>query len=348
LLAVQPDLVALERRLGIALGRTLRALIVKAYDVEPSRPSEAFSGAWLYLRWIDPDFTGTIDDLRQPSTPEDVLPIIETGGDLQHFGFLMRRGRVPFLSTSTDKRSVVNILKEIPPAEPFTRNLTGLLCIAATVSLMDVTRRDLRGRTGVSWTEYHGSPMDSPEGREFERASRHLLSIPGVERVRDFEPLLDPRQLTFSSNEEVIPPFEPLPRTSWQTRSAQSALLHAEKCAEHGFPAEAVEFCEIALELIAKGVISDVEIPATLQGMLRGDLLVRTHLLRARSCASLTNTPKAHAAITEALDAWAALPFVHAARWAELRSLLDRLGLDDRALARRLEAHEREASAESL
>src|SRR5947209_12238178 len=105
---------------------TLRARIAKAYEVRPSEPSRAFEAAGLLLRWIDPDFAGTVDDLRQPSTPKDVLPFIETGCDLQHFGFLMRRGPIPFFSPATDRRAIVNVGSgEV--TETFTKDLRGTL-----------------------------------------------------------------------------------------------------------------------------------------------------------------------------------------------------------------------------
>ena len=318
---------------------TLRALIAKAYEVAPSSPSHAFVAAGVRLRWIDPDFDGTMTELRQPSTPTDILPIIEAGGDLQHFGFLMRRGGFPFFSTATDRRSIVNVTKD-DLAEPFANNLRSLLSVAATVGLLGVTRGDLEER----------ETREAPQSEAFAEASINLLTIPGVRRVDDLTSLLDRRDLTFTYGGEQLPPYKPPVRPSI-LRYAGWALHDAEGCLEHGFAVEALGFCEDGFNLVEEGFLDNehAPVPATSarHGMLKADLLRRIHLVRLKALSALGDPERNREALLEAVHAFATLPFVHAACWMELQGLMTSLGVVDLQVRTAIEAHARAAEAET-
>jgi hypothetical protein len=310
---------------------TLRVLIAKAYEVAPSSPSHAFIAAGMRLRWIDPDFEGTMEELRVPFTPTDVLPIIETGLDLQHFGFLMRRGSVPFFSTATDRRGIVNVTQD-DEAEPFTKNLRSLLSIAATIGLSGLTREDLRQR----------HPIVPLESAAFADASSQLLTIPGVRRVDDLVSLLDPRELTFERPDEPIPPFKPAPRSSFV--SAGPAVSHAEACLSNGFQREALELSEDGLAFIADGRLDE----ETHLVVTKADLLPRAHLVRLKALAASGDPKRNRDALVEAVEALAALPFVHHAHWLKLVGSMKSLGVVDPQLGARLEAHAREVESNSF
>lgn len=163
----------LQGRLGVPPGPTLTALVGLAETVSPTAPWDAFELLWLSLPWLKPGSTAT--DMRY-GTPRNVHPFAETGGDLNHFGFLMD-GDAP-----TDERPIVYVVpKDDDDATtivaPNLRSFLGLVAIAFGEVVS-------RGATDTDWLafrrEWYGD--DPARLKEMEQLSDLLCSIPGVAR----------------------------------------------------------------------------------------------------------------------------------------------------------------------
>lgn len=167
------DAKEIERRLGIAPGTTLTALVALAERIAPKAPADAFGELWLHLPWLDPKVS--LEDLRY-GTPKNVHPFAETGGDLNHFGFLMD-GALP-----TDERSIVYVVpKDDDEATHIVApNLRAFLGLVAT-AFGEVVSRDA---TDADWARFRQDWYgEDPEClKEMARLSELLCTIPGVER----------------------------------------------------------------------------------------------------------------------------------------------------------------------
>ncbi len=163
----------LEKQLGMPPGETLSALASLAEQIVPDAPWNAFEPLWLVLPWLAPG--GSAEAMRC-STPVNVHPFAETGGDLHHLGFLMDGDR------PTDERPVVFVdPKDSDEATeivaPNLREFLGLIAIAFAEV---VSRR----ATDAEWLavrhEWYGD--DPVRLAEMERLSNLLCTIPGVVR----------------------------------------------------------------------------------------------------------------------------------------------------------------------
>src|SRR4051794_35143466 len=93
----------MQKRLGIAPGPTMTALVALAERISPAAPWEAFEPLWLHLYWLKPGQAAS-DERQTAGTPRNVHPFAETGGDLNHFGFLMDDER------ATEDRPIVCVV----------------------------------------------------------------------------------------------------------------------------------------------------------------------------------------------------------------------------------------------
>jgi|GEM_PF-4828144 len=163
----------IRKKLGISPGSTLTALVALAETVSPKAPWDAFAPLWLSLPWLKP---GAPADEMWFATPKNVRPFAATGGEWDHFGFLMD-GDLP-----TDERPIVYV----DPTDdddrtqivaPSLRDLLGLIAI----SFGDVVSRSA---TDAEWfgfrTEWYGKKPAVL--KEMERLSNLLCSLPGVVR----------------------------------------------------------------------------------------------------------------------------------------------------------------------
>ena len=121
-----PDHAALEARLGLPMGATLRRLVEVAYRVHPYSPSDAFAHASLYLDWIDPEGPSA-ESLRFPRfTPREILPFATTRGDCHHMGFLLDG-----TDRQADERPIVFVAKDSPVAHVVAPDLPSFLGLVA-------------------------------------------------------------------------------------------------------------------------------------------------------------------------------------------------------------------------
>jgi hypothetical protein len=160
----------ITRRLGVAPGPTMKALVALAEQVSPDHPSEAFDSLWLGMSWLERGQGGG------QGTPRNVHPFAETGGDLNHFGFLMDQHQ------PTEDRPIVYVVpKDDAEATkivaPNLREFLGLVAIA----FGEVVSRDATDEQWLGFrNEWYG---DDPERlAEMARLSDLLCTIPGVTR----------------------------------------------------------------------------------------------------------------------------------------------------------------------
>ncbi len=163
----------LTQRLGLAPGPTLTALVALSERIAPGAPGEAFGLLWLYLPWLAPG--GRAADLRH-GTPHNVHPFAETGGDLNHFGFLMDGER------PTEDRPIVSVTpKDDDEATQIVApNLRAFLGLVATAFGEVISRQG----TDADWFSFRADwyPTDDARRAEMERLSDLLCTIPGVAR----------------------------------------------------------------------------------------------------------------------------------------------------------------------
>ena len=163
----------LEEKLGMIPGGTLTAFVALAEHVLPSAPWDAFELLWLRIPWLE---EGTYAVAMRCSTPKNVHPFVETGGDLNHFGFLLD-GDMP-----TDERPIVYVAPkdDDEATEIVAPNLRAFLGLVA-VAFGEVVSR---GATDEEWAtfrrEWYGD--DPARLAEMDRLSELLCSIPGVVR----------------------------------------------------------------------------------------------------------------------------------------------------------------------
>ncbi len=163
----------LEKKLGIAPGATLTALVDLAERASPAAPWDAFEPLWLGLPWLK---AGTSAASMRCSTPKNVHPFAETGGDLNHFGFLLD-GEMP-----TDERPIVYVVPkdDDEATEIVAPNLRAFLGLVA-VAFGEVVSR---AATDAEWAtfrrDWYGD--DPALLAEMDRLSALLCSIPGVVR----------------------------------------------------------------------------------------------------------------------------------------------------------------------
>ncbi len=163
----------LQEKLGIEPGSTLTALVALAEELCPEAPWDAFEPLWFVLPWLKPGVT-----LAQVgyATPKNVLPFAETGGDLNHFGFLMDR------ELPTEERPIVFVAPRMDDASTVVvaPNLRGLLSLLS-ISFGEVVDRHARDAEWLSFRQQ--SYGDDPRRLEqMQKLSERLWSIPGVER----------------------------------------------------------------------------------------------------------------------------------------------------------------------
>ncbi len=163
----------LKKKLGMDPGATLIALVDLAERVSPSAPWDAFAPLWLHLPWLE---KGKRADEMRHLTPKNVHPFAETGGDLNHFGFLLDRD-VP-----TDERPIVYVVpKDDDEATtivaPNLRAFLGLVAVADGEVIS-------RSATDADWATFRRKSYgdDAATLAEMDRLSTLLCSIPGVER----------------------------------------------------------------------------------------------------------------------------------------------------------------------
>lgn len=163
----------LEKRLGMALGATLTALVDLAEQVSPSAPWDAFAPLWLRLPWLDEK---TRASEMRCATPRNVHPFAETGGDLNHFGFLLD-GDVP-----TDERPIVYVAPkdDVEATEIVAPNLRAFLGLIAVAFGEVVSRSATNAEWAAFRREWYGD--DPTRLSEMDRLSTLLCSIPGVAR----------------------------------------------------------------------------------------------------------------------------------------------------------------------
>jgi hypothetical protein len=161
----------IHRRLGVVPGPLLKAWVAEAERLRPEEPEDAFELLWMHLPWIAPG--GSADDLRN-ETPDDVIPFVESSGDLIHFGFLNDDtcdGR------DSDSRPIVRVepgdLAEIVAAD-----------LAAFLGVVSKADADIiaRASTDRDWRSTRAQAIEaSPEDeRTLSELERCLLSLPGV------------------------------------------------------------------------------------------------------------------------------------------------------------------------
>jgi hypothetical protein len=316
----RPDDRVLARRLGLALGPTLSALVDRAYQLDPRAPEDAFAALFFLLDWIGPqDFD--IEELRVPGmTPPNVLPFGRTGGDLHHFGFLMDDPALP-----TDERPVVYIAKDVPAAHVVAPNLVGFLSLVAWGGASWIDRAQLPERGGLL---VYRARCDDPEdgGEPFRRASEALCSIPGVaipDHPRAIAEILPDRAFTYPE-----PPAPPPRRIDFAAmpppRDGDDAISRAEWAIREGA-------LDVALALVRR----------TFE---RADLERRAHYLVLDQLAAANRTAEARSELPRMLDAWEARSFIHPGEWDRLLERMRRIGGVDDALFQRVK-HGRARSA---
>lgn len=163
----------LKKKLGMEPGTTLTKLVELAEEVSPSEPSNAFAPLWLRLPWLE---KGTSIDEMRHLTPRNVHPFAETGGDLNHFGFLLD-GDVP-----TDERPIVYVMpKDDDDATTIVApNLRAFLGLVAVAFGEVISRRATDAEWRGARREWYGD--DAATLAIMEELSARLCSIPGVER----------------------------------------------------------------------------------------------------------------------------------------------------------------------
>ena len=203
------------RRLGISPGATLTSLVALAERTSPRCPWSAFKPLWLLLPWLESEKTAA--HMRH-GTPRNVAPFAETGGDLNHFGFLMD-GALP-----TDERPIVYVepKNDDDATQIVAPNLRAFLGLVS-VAFAEVVSR---GASDAEWfgfrRDWYGD--DAARLAEMDRLSDLLCTIPGVTRPASPSKIANayPDQafkLVFDDEEEEEP--APRPRNAlWAAREA--------------------------------------------------------------------------------------------------------------------------------
>jgi hypothetical protein len=167
--------VELERKLSIPPGRTLTALVALAKEIDPETPETAFAPLWFEMHWLKPTWD-SIEGLCC-RTPENVLPFAETGGDLNHFGFLMDDPKL-----ATDERPIVMVVPkdDDEATQVVASNLRDFLSLL-TVGFGDIVSRQLEDKEWFAVREeWYGDDPDRLA--EMKRLSDHLATIDGVQK----------------------------------------------------------------------------------------------------------------------------------------------------------------------
>nr|HEX4314921.1 hypothetical protein [Kofleriaceae bacterium] len=166
----------LEARLGMPLGRTLTAVVELAKTLRPRAPWDSFAPLWFRMPWLRRGHTAAA--LRH-STPANVHPFAESGGDLVHFGFLRDDDRAP-----TDNLPIVVVRpkeddEHTEIVAPDLRAFLGLLAIADG----DTIARDL---SDAEWAAARTAMCGDDRARraEMDRLGDLLCGLPGVARPK--------------------------------------------------------------------------------------------------------------------------------------------------------------------
>lgn len=167
----------LERKLSIPPGKTLIALVKLAQEISPQAPEVALAPLWFEMPWLKSNWD-SVEGLCY-RTPHNVLPFGETGGDLNHFGFLMDDPRLP-----TDERPVVMVVpkNDDEATQVVAKNLRDFLSLL-TVGFGDILSRQLKDKEWFAVRkEWYGDDPDRLA--EMERLSELLTTIDGVQKPK--------------------------------------------------------------------------------------------------------------------------------------------------------------------
>ncbi len=164
----------IEQRLGILPGETMKALVALAERISPKSPGWAFDSLWFAMPWLEQGQSGG------QGTPHNVHPFASTGGNLNHFGFLMDN------DLPTDERPIVRVVpkggdEETEIIAPNLREFLGLIAIA----FGEVGSRSASDEEWFGFRDawYGEQEADDPERlAEMAHLSDALCTIPGVKR----------------------------------------------------------------------------------------------------------------------------------------------------------------------
>ncbi len=170
----------IARKLGLPVGPLMLALVKLCEEESAAEPENALEVLWVRLWWLHPD-------VRRPlshGTPSRVISFVETGGDLNHFGFLEGSS-----AETTDERAIVLVEPKGDAPRIVAENLAtflGLIALASAEAFIDFgggrasPSRDRRWR---GWrTEWYAS--EPKRLAEMNRLSDKLLALPGVVAVK--------------------------------------------------------------------------------------------------------------------------------------------------------------------
>lgn len=227
------------RRLGIPPGATLMNLVALAEKTSPRSPWSAFQPLWLLLPWLESDETA--GQIRH-GTPRNVAPFAETGGDLNHFGFLMDG------ILSTDERPIVYVepKNEDDATQIVAPNLRAFLGLVS-VAFAEVVSRSA---TDTEWFGFRKQWYDEDVAllAQMGRLSDLLCTLPGVTRPESPSKVANayPDQafkLVFDDEEA-----EPAPLPSNRLWDAHEATGFAQRALEERRYEEAVQHAKYGLQ----------------------------------------------------------------------------------------------------